>query len=496
MNVFVFFALQLGIVLFLGRLLSTQRLWVESIIWTILALLVFTAGIMFISSTNYGHELSDPIYYKNVAYFLAAHFQGYDVNFFELGIRLGKTNSLLQYDHSIFGQNILRAGEEYGSVALLLDTYHYLYSCYLALFIVLTGEQVELAIFGNAIFFAGVVQTLFILVQQITKDILHARLAVILLILDSGFLAVGAFLLRDLLVTYLLYLSILLISRSGSAIGWGRLVLILSAGCAMAALGISRYPAFFALLISVVVIIGMGRRVPNAQPLRYLAIAGVAVIGLLFSQLGSDILNSEKLELHLKYPIHIAKQVFYSQQIVQLDAVKQKKSIVADSDTAVVGNSESDAVAEVDATAVADEEHESTDSDETEDVEEKKIRVSIQFDRSNVENIIISLARTVFAPYPWSTLQVGFQGNWPELFIVEGLIWMSLLPFVFIYIPTILRSNEPAVWLMVVCSIVLFLAYSVTGGEYSTRQRLMSMPFLWFAVSGGLMRGMSWFKSS
>ena len=468
MNVFVFFALQLGIVLFLGRLFSNQKLWRESIIWAILALLVFTAGIFFISSTNYGHELSDPGYYKNVAYFLAAHFQGYDVNFIEHGTKIGKPSSLLQYDHSIFGQRAWRVGEEYGSIALLLDTYHYLYSCYLGFFIVLTGEQVELAIFGNAIFFAGIVQTLFILVQQITKNALHSRIAAILLILDSGFLAAGAFLLRDLLIIYFLYLSVLLISASGSASDWRRPVLIILSGCIIGSLGALRYPVFFLVVVSVVVVILMGWRVRNVRPLRYLCITVISVIVLLFSQLGSDIANPMKVTNHLLYPSHIARTAFYSQNVVQLDAVKKRKTIASDAST--------------------------TDSVVAGDVEEKEIQVTVQFDRTDVKNIITSLAHTVFAPYPWSTLQEGFKGNWPELFIVGGLVWMITLPFVLIYIPTIISSRDVTVWLMMLISVGLFLAYSVTEGEYSTRPRLMSMPFLWFVAAGGIVRVMSWFK--
>jgi len=302
--------------------------------------------------------------------------------------------------------------------------------------------------------------------------------------------------------------------------GWGRPVLIISTGCVIASLGALRYPTFFAILVSIAVMMAMGWRVPSVRPLRYLSIAGISVIGVLFSQLGSDILNSEKIALHLQYPMHVARTAFYSQNIVQLDAVKQKGAIVAESDTAVVSSGESKAVAEVDAVVVAEKNYEGTDTDVTIDKGEKKpcdprfareclktqrlaaaqvhnsnIRLTVQFDRDDAKKIIISLAHTVFAPYPWSTLQVGFQGNWPELFIVEGLIWMILLPFVFIYIPTILNSREVVVWLMMLTSIGLFLAYSVTAGEYSTRPRLMSMPFLWFAVSGGLVKAMSWFKS-
>jgi len=473
MNVFVFFALQLGIVLFLGRLLSNQKLWRESLIWAILALLVFTAGVFFISSTNYGHELSDPIYYKNVAYFLAAHFQGYDVNFVEHGTKIGKPSSLLQYDHSIFGQRVWGAGDEYGSIALLLDTYHYLYSCYLAFFIVVTGEQVELAIFGNAIFFAGIVQTLFILVQQITKNVLHSRIVAVLLILDSGFLAAGAFLLRDLLVIYFLYLSVLLISTSGSAVDWRRPGLIIFSACIVGSLGVLRYPVFFIVAASVVVVIFMGWRIRNVRPLRYLCIVGISVIVVLFSQLGSDITNPMKVTNHLLYPSHIAKTAFYSQNVVQLDAVKKSKTTVSDTGTTDLGVSD----------------------DVQEDAEEKEIQVTIQFDRGDVKRIITSLAHTVFAPYPWSTLQEGFKGNWPELFIVGGLVWMITMPFVLIYISTIISSRDVTVWLMMLISVGLFLAYSVTEGEYSTRPRLMSMPFLWFVAAGGIVRVMSWFKT-
>jgi hypothetical protein len=227
--------------------------------------------------------------------------------------------------------------------------------------------------------------------------------------------------------------------------------------------------------------------------------------------------DTDKIALHLQYPVHIAKKVFYSQNIVQLDAVKQKKSIVQKTDTTVV---DSGVVPKVNAVVSTDKEHKRADLDTKVDKGEKEpcysllagecrkqrrladvqwynpiSTVTVQFDGSDIRKIVISLAHTVFAPYPWSTLKVGFQGNWPELFIVEGLIWMILLPCVFIYIPTILSSREVAVWLMMLTSIGLFLAYSVTAGEYSTRPRLMSMPFLWFAVSGGLVKAMSWFKS-
>lgn len=108
------------------------------------------------------------------------------------------------------------------------------------------------------------------------------------------------------------------------------------------------------------------------------------------------------------------------------------------------------------------------------------------FVESPVYAISRSIARTLFAPYPWVAFYSGL--NWKsfvELYYPGALLWIVCLPGVMATVLVGLRSRDPAFWLLLLFLGSQFAAYTIWLGEWSTRQRVFALPaFFAMAVFG------------
>jgi len=93
--------------------------------------------------------------------------------------------------------------------------------------------------------------------------------------------------------------------------------------------------------------------------------------------------------------------------------------------------------------------------------------------------IVTSVARTLFAPFPWVALTHGLSGtNSIELYYPGVILWIACLPGVLWGIPTGLR-RAPREGLFLACMLLALLgAYTLFLGEWSTRQRVFMLPVL------------------
>ena len=104
--------------------------------------------------------------------------------------------------------------------------------------------------------------------------------------------------------------------------------------------------------------------------------------------------------------------------------------------------------------------------------------------------LLRSVARTLFAPYPWVAIHPGL--NWvsfSELYYPGVVVWMICLPGIFVALSQGLRRLDPGFWLLTLFLTALLVAYTIWMGEWSTRQRVFALP-AFFALAAV---GWSWF---
>lgn len=104
-----------------------------------------------------------------------------------------------------------------------------------------------------------------------------------------------------------------------------------------------------------------------------------------------------------------------------------------------------------------------------------------------------AVARTLFAPYPWSVLQSPL--TWDshlELYLLGSLVWLLCLPLIGIGLVQAAQRRSLSDLLCLGTVFALTIAYILMMGEWSTRQRAFMNP-LFFAFFGlGLMQVKRW----
>jgi 4-amino-4-deoxy-L-arabinose transferase-like glycosyltransferase len=103
-----------------------------------------------------------------------------------------------------------------------------------------------------------------------------------------------------------------------------------------------------------------------------------------------------------------------------------------------------------------------------------------------VKATVRSIARTLFAPYPWTIFQSKLSGNnHIELYLFGTFFWIIVaLPGMFIGMSTAIKIGLPA-YVLIALLITLTIPYLIFFGEWSTRQRVFMMPlFFSFAAIG------------
>ncbi|UVJ42787.1 hypothetical protein NVV94_19620 [Pseudomonas sp. LS1212] len=96
-----------------------------------------------------------------------------------------------------------------------------------------------------------------------------------------------------------------------------------------------------------------------------------------------------------------------------------------------------------------------------------------------------AIARTLFAPYPWTAITEGVTGtNHIELYLFGTLFWIITLPGIFMGMAIATRHGMTG-YALVALIVVITIPYLIFFGEWSTRQRVFMMPlFFSFAAIG------------
>lgn len=100
-----------------------------------------------------------------------------------------------------------------------------------------------------------------------------------------------------------------------------------------------------------------------------------------------------------------------------------------------------------------------------------------------------AIARTLFAPYPWTVINNGLTwDNHIELYLPGMIIWAVIVPFAVIGGAVFLQLSfrKPEVTLVLVFTALIATAYLMFFGEWSTRQRIYMQPVLMIFAAAGI----------
>ena len=91
--------------------------------------------------------------------------------------------------------------------------------------------------------------------------------------------------------------------------------------------------------------------------------------------------------------------------------------------------------------------------------------------------VVRSLARTLFAPYPWVAINPGLTWHsFSELYYPGVLLWIACLPGLTTALLLGMRRWDPVFWLLMLFLSSQLAAYTIWLGEWSTRQRVFALP--------------------
>lgn len=104
-----------------------------------------------------------------------------------------------------------------------------------------------------------------------------------------------------------------------------------------------------------------------------------------------------------------------------------------------------------------------------------------------VYSVLRSVTRTLFAPYPWVAISPGLSWvSFSELYYPGVVLWIFCLPGIFLALARGLIRPDLGFYLNVLFLSALLAAYTIWLGEWSTRQRVFTLPaFFALASLGG-----------
>jgi hypothetical protein len=495
----VIFFLLLGFGLMgLNLFFSPSKYAQQSIFVFVFAVCFFVAGIWIVQSSSYGLiELSDSELYTDIVRAIVAHWSGHDVwipnlaksHLWEI-LPLGTDTTQFMKDAHTGEHNWLWTPQQ---------SLHYptafngpvIYPLIVASFVYLTNADITTAIYLNALFLAAVAQLIFLIGCVTLGNQKWGLTSGILFLLDTGFLAIGAYILRDAIIVWCIYGLALCLYAVLQSNG-GKLALqVIIATFLLALVALLRIPLYYATIFAIIFLITAGWGVPSGKRRIIVTILVLGIGCSLYAMGGQKVFHSDKrLLAHISYPVHFMRTAFYRQQIIQLNKVNKVKE-VSPASNAIEG--EGSKTVESQASSPVTSERITPGAIASESYEIKAV--------FNTEGLLLTgikaVARSLFAPYPWSLITQGRIGTWPELFFPGMFIWILGLPFALIYLPAVLRDKQPAMIYPLLITLFCAFVYIVWDGEYSTRARLMSMPLAWLMVAGGVQKVLvRWKKKS
>lgn len=317
----------------------------------------------------------------------------------------------------------------------VFGTYEWLYAAYVAVWHFVADDGAKWAVWSHAalagVFPAGA----FLLARFAGSSPAGARLAALLMVLDPLTATNASWPLKDTLVGFLAVLALVTAARLRGRPHWSG-VFLLAAVAGL--LGGGRFVAYLAVGIALLLL--AATLFTSGQRREGLAVA----IGMC--------LSVPVLLALVAAPIRLAPEVTSKAVTARLHA--QTHTLKAQR-----GEEGSD---------------------------EAVIAWRLRLKEDPARAIVTSVARTLFAPYPWVMLTHGLSGtNYVELYYPGAIFWIACLPLIALGLAAgVRRPSAETLWMLALLA-ALWCAYTLFLGEWSTRQRVFMNPvFFAFAALG------------
>lgn len=319
--------------------------------------------------------------------------------------------------------------------ASVFGTYEWLYSSFIGGWRVLTSDWEFWATYSNAVFAGAFPAASYGITKHLGGENRVASIAALITLFDPSIGVNAAWLLKDTLAGFFAVLAIWAALRSfRSSTGVSTIIL----GLSITGLSLTRFAAYAALLLALALF----------SCFYFKHVSSRVVFRIASAVMGSALLFGLFYSVP-KIPTPVA---MFSSALTpftaQRDTLVSKES--ADSYDPTVG-------------AWHD-----------------------QFTKDPVRALIVSVARSLFAPYPWIAIQHGISGtNGIELYYLGMPIWILCLPGILWGIFICIKRSRGEGFFVACILLALLSAYTLFLGEWSTRQRVFMLPiFFCFAAIG------------
>lgn len=339
-------------------------------------------------------------------------------------------------------------------LAFVMGSSHFAYQLYVAVFYVLSDMPLQGVLLSHAALLGSLPLLAFGVASRFfSRSARVPLLAAVLVVLDLNFSVSAAWLLKDTLVTWVTALAataaVDLVNRRLGSLAAAVLV------AALIVLAISRAHVFYALVLVIVAWslmqwIRTGKH--TALPIVVVAVAWLGAGASLISDFAKPAsgLAAEAATAPLS-----ALRGFQHVAGASFQAAPVPPTVVADG--VVVSPGDRCAVEGAVDGVVCD------------------FHASLR--EAPLWTITRSVARTLFAPYPWVALHPGLTWeSFTELYYPGTLLWIALLPFFCLGVLFAPRGRGSG--LVLAFAAIICLTYIGVLGEFSTRQRQFLMPLL------------------
>lgn len=320
--------------------------------------------------------------------------------------------------------------------ASVFGTYEWLYAAFLGSWRLVTTDWQFWAMYSNAAFAGAFPAASFGIVRHLGGSPRVAAVAALATLIDPSIGVNAAWLLKDTLAGLFAVIAIWATLKTLRTPGWSTVLILCVAATG---LSLTRFAAYAALLLSLVLLLSFFFSRISSQTISRLGIAAI----------GSAMFFG----------------VFYSIPKIPTP-------------TMLVGAILTPVSAQKDTLVASKESNEAYDPS-----------VAIWHEhltKDPIGAIFTSAARSLFAPYPWVIVSHGLSGtNGTELYYLGMPIWILCLPGILWGALICIRMPNGGGFFVACVLLALLSAYTLFLGEWSTRQRVFMLPvFFAYAAIG------------
>jgi len=477
---------ELAIVLGLVLSLSPRTRWNGAVIMFLSGLAFRTVLIFIIQSLPQSREINpDSITYDLNAQALVNHWRGMKVTSSDYLLQ-----GLIVLGRDWLPDEILPYGTVFGSR-------HFLYTIYIAIVYWLTGVSQSVVILSQVVLLAALGPIVYDLSHLLFKNERVSAIAAFLTLIDSNFAAVGAVLMKDSLVVFVMILTLwttVMVIENVRQRYFPMIVLVAS----LSALSILRYHVLVALWAAMLVVAALPRS--SAPRKRLVAVVAMSFVACAFlnqpdwPKYGPGALFQTNL-MTIRAGVITLRESAGSGPVDMKAAIEKSKDMAAVSGSGRVTPDKPRQRGELVSVGPAGEvitynreRIRETAGNTRENRSDFSTATWLQNLRDRpVSTVVKVIAHTLFAPYPWVLISHGLvHKNFIELLYPGTILWIIGLPFLFTGVWQIGWRGKPEIKLLMMLSVAVVGIYVVFYGEFSSRQRIFFMPLFWTFIAFGI----------